>query len=335
MKIVGIWFVVLVLTVLALPALAQTQFRTPDFKGFVQVRPDRELYVEYFRPQQGKPTVLLLNGLTFTTREFQFYAGALARRGIGVISFDFDGMGKSLLRYAPSLAVYSVDQQVQDVRTLLFAMKQRPPFNLAGLSYGGGIALGFSLAYPKEVNKLILMAPFTEALSSQDAWIRTQVRLTRQSFPNNPASDEELFDFFLRQFVYSTYPQSEPIVLENPFKLEGIFNLIRGIRKFRPVDMAHRLPPRTLHLMVAGSDQYVSSSLLREFWGRANPAARMSRILIHQSEHKIPQFVPEFAAAWTWQILKGNPVLSGGRDFEAWPFLMSVRSGQQRIPIED
>ncbi len=40
-------------------------------------------------------------------------------------------------------------------------------------------------------------------------------------------SDDDLYDLFLHQIVYATYPQAEPIVLENPFKLEATYRLVQ------------------------------------------------------------------------------------------------------------
>ncbi|MBX3034541.1 MAG: alpha/beta hydrolase [Bdellovibrionaceae bacterium] len=308
----------------------------PTFRGFVQVRADRELYIEYVRPQAGKPTVILLNGLTYSLRQFESYASALTRRGIGVLRFDFNGMGATLLKYAPSLAPYPYDQQVADLKNLLKATGIRPPYNLAGLSYGGGIAVAYALTFPREIKNLILIAPYTQPLSSQDKMIQQQIWMTRRLFPSNPATDDELYDFFLRQTVYSSYPTAEPIVLENPYKLEAIYNLVRGIRKFRPVDFANRLPPGTVHVMQPMLDQYIPADLYETFWKRLLPGTRMSRLRVYQVEHKMTEFVPDFAAAWTWQILKGNPLLRQGRVFDAWPVSTgTVRSGNEVIRLDD
>ena len=64
------------------------------------------------------------------------------------------------------------------------------------------------------------MAPYTQPLKGQDDWIKQQISVTRMQFPFNPYSDEQLYDYFLRQICFSTYPSLEPIVLENPYKLE-------------------------------------------------------------------------------------------------------------------
>lgn len=330
---------VLFVSILCSAALASADVfnpAMPSFKGFVKVRPDRELYVEYTAARPGYPTVVLLNGLTYSTSQWDAYVGRLQSRGVGIVRYDMDGMGRTLLKYAPSMSAISYEQQAVDLKALLTEMRIRPPYNIAGLSYGGGIAVHYAVTYPRDIGKLILMAPFTQPLDGQDAWIRGQIWATRRAFPANPASDDELYDFFLRQIVYSTYPTVEPVVLENPYKLEGVFNLVRGIRKFRAIDVAGKLPPGTVHLMVAASDQYIPGKVLEDFWARVSPRARMSRIRVFETEHKMPEAVPAFTAAWTWQILKGNPLLSAGRDFEGFGRTMSAKTRDGRpVPLED
>lgn len=343
MKKIGLWFwlVALCCFVAFAEATASAQSapvfnpNAPAFQGFVKVRADRELYVDYIRAQPGKPMVVLLNGLTYSTTQFNAYARQLTKRGLGVLRFDFDGMGRTLLRYAPSTTAFQFDQQVRDVKSLLTVMGFPPPYNLVGLSYGGGIGLGYALSYPRDIANLILIAPYTEPMQSQDSWIRSQIWATRQMVPINPASDEELYDYFLHQIIYATYPQAEPIVLENPFKLEATYNLVRGIRKIDAKAFANRLPPGTVHLMVAASDQYIPGPVLDSFWAATNPAARMSRIRIYQTEHKMPEAIPEFTAFWTWQIVKGTPTLRQGRDFEGWPYSMTVRSNGQEVRLAE
>lgn len=306
-----------------------------DFKGFIRVRSDRELYVETIKAQPGKETVVLLNGLTYSLRQYDAFASRLQQRGLGVVRFDFDGMGQSLLRYAPSMSPYPAEQQAKDLHVLLAALKIAPPYNLVGLSYGGGIEVAYALQFPREIRRMILIAPYTEPLEGQDNWIKTQVATTRATFPLNPYSDEELYDYFLHQYVYSTYPASEPIVLENPFKLEAVYNLVRGIRKFLPVNFADKLPAGTVHMMQAVSDQYVPKEVLEKFWKKVPTASKMTRIYVYQTEHKMPEAVPDFTAAWVNFLLKGGPLTSGNREFEGFAYTKSIHYGNKSFELKD
>ncbi|RYZ83574.1 MAG: hypothetical protein EOP04_19720 [Proteobacteria bacterium] len=176
------------------------------------------------------------------------------------------------------------------------------------------------------------MAPYTEPLAGQYRWIMAQIWATRQMFPFNKASDDELYDYFLRQIVYATYPQSEPVVLRNPFILESVYNMVRGIRKYRPIDELDNLKVPT-HMMVARKDQYIPADVLESFWDKVPAKSKRSRIFINNSEHKIPEAVPNFAASWVYQIATGNPLLQEGTDFEGYPFEGEARAGKKVIRL--
>lgn len=302
-------------------------------KGFIQVSDGQELYVDYERAESGKPTVVLLNGLTYSTEYWDSFVKELQGNGFGILRYDMKGMGKTMLhdRLPVNYSVPHTDQ-VAELKSLLDTLKIKKVYVL-GLSYGGGIAVAFGNSYPKYVAGLILMAPFTEPLKSSDDWIRSQITMTRIAQPWNPSTDDELYDFFLRQFIYTTYPSAEVSVLENPYKLEGVFRLVQGIRKFLAAEHANRLPKNSVHLMIANEDQYIPKQVLKNFWNAIPETARASRIDISLTEHKMPESIPYFSAAWTKEILAGNELLSGGRVFEGSTANNKAVSGSQVIDL--
>lgn len=302
-------------------------------KDFVALSPERELFVDYVPAKGKQPTVILINGLTYSTVQWNRFVAPLIARGVGVLRYDPVGQGQTLLRYAPILNVIPSTDQVADLKLLLEVLEIPAPYNLAGLSYGGGIALGFAAEFPELVQNLILMAPYTRPVQETDDWIKAQIWVTRKMFPYNPYSDDDLYDHFLHQIVYATYPQAEPIVLENPFKLEATFRLVQGIRSARPMDTASTLPEASVHLMIARSDQYIKTSVLDEYWDVVPLASRASRIYINDSEHKMVEAVPVFTASWVYEILKGNKRLFQGKDFEGYPLTGEVKASDEKLKV--
>lgn len=298
-------FSFLLVIVLSGVASAANSFNGESFNGFVQVRKDRELYVDYLKPKPGMPTVILLNGLTYSTTQWNRFVGEMGQKGVGILRYDMYGMGRTLLKYAPATAMISYTDQVSDLKSLLSVLNLQRPYNLAGLSYGAGIGIAYALAFPQDVKNLILMAPYTEPLETQYNWIMTQIRMTRLMFPMNPYSDDELYDYFLHQTVYATYPMAEPVVMQNPYILEGVFRMVQGIRKYRPIDEAKNLAV-PVHLMVAEYDQYVPAKTVAAFWEKVPSAAKASCGIVRNSEHKIPEAQPKAAADWVFDILQGN-----------------------------
>lgn len=297
--------IVFVFCLILLSLIAQAQSRFDQaFQGFVAVSADKELYVDFMPAKPARPTVVLVNGLTYSTKQWQDYAEELnTRYGVGVLRYDMFGMGETLLKYAPMTDVIRWQDQVKDLRALIRKLKTSSPVHLVGLSYGGGIAVAFAAEYPKLVRSIIAMAPFTEPVEDQDRWIRAQVTYTRLMNPWNPYTDEEIYDYYLRQLIYSTYPAAEPIVLENPFKLEATFRMVQGIRHWNSGQSVETLPAKSLHLVIAGSDQYIKRIVLDRFWLSVPEKARGSKVVLQNVGHKIPEEASVQAADLTAQIL--------------------------------
>lgn len=306
------------------------------FKGFVEVASGNELYVEWVAPKEGQPTVVLINGLTYSTRQWDDFTAALLKDGLGVLRYDAFGMGQTLLKYAPITDVVSYKDQLKDLNSLLAELKIAKPYNLVGLSYGGGIAIAYAAQYPQQVKRILALAPFTEPLQSQDTWIKNQVAATRAMQPWNPYSDDELYDYFLRNIIYTTYPSAEPIVLENPYKLEATFRMVQGIRHFRAERVLSKLPKKSLHLIIAAKDQYIPRDVMETFWSKVPADVKASKAIIENSEHKIPEAVPRFSAALVSEIVRGNREFSKGIEVEADPRsgVVTFPDGTMQLPKE-
>ncbi len=306
---------------------ALSSFSTPSYQTWVLVDSGKQLFVDWLPPQANKPVVVLLNGMTYTTKNWNSFATELNRKGIGVLRFDFQGHGNTLLKYAPITQAIPYQVQVQDLRSLLQNLKIPPPYNLVGLSYGGGIAQAFAHAYPQLVKNMILMAPYTRPIDSQELYIQSQILATKLMLPFSTWTSDQLYDYYLKMMVYSTYPYAEPSLLENKFVLESTYQMIRGTHKYLPEQLAPQLKPGITHLMVGAADTTVLPYVLDTFWNNINLRSRMSRIFLASTQHKIPELIPRFASAWVNQIVTGNPELFKGRDFLGYPHLGYAQSG--------
>jgi pimeloyl-ACP methyl ester carboxylesterase len=131
---------------------------------FVEIAPNRSLYVDYIRAQPGKPTVALVNGLTYRTGPgcWENFANALKKRGIGVFMWDQRGMGQTLLREGWPEGPIDYRDQVADMRAVLDKVGLSGPQHIVGLSYGGGEAAYFAATSPERIASLTLMSPYTE-----------------------------------------------------------------------------------------------------------------------------------------------------------------------------
>ena len=307
---------------------------SPAHAGVLDVQ-GRKIYVDYAPAAAGEPTLVLLNGLTYSTANWDAYVKELERRrpGLGVLRFDMIAMGQTLLEgtHPVNYAVPYTDQ-VELTAKLMGQLGIRSAF-VAGLSYGGGIAVAFGAAHPELVEQLVLMAPFTEPLKAMDQFINNEVAANRFTFSLNPATNDELYDYFLHQFIFATYPSLEPSVLDNDYKLEGVFRMVQGIRKYDTLEDAKGLPALSTHLLVAGRDQYIEKEVQNRFWKAVPLAARASRIDIAGTEHKMPEAIPAFAAAWTVEILSHRPELNRGLTFQGNPDDFVAHAGSVKLQL--
>lgn len=272
-------------------------------KIWVPVNAGKEVYVEYHAPQPGKPTIVLLHGLTYTTVQWSAFITELRHFGFGIVCYDMQGMGKTLLRYAPVRATIPLTAQISDLHVLLKNLKLKKPYNLLGLSYGGGVAFGYAIKHPNLVSNLILFAPYTKPLKKVDDYLNQQVAFTRLMNPFNPYTDRQVYEFYFRQFVYQTYPQQEPIVLENRYKLEAVYHMSFGIDTFIPEEHTVQLAVPA-HLFIAEKDQYFPREEYDHFWSLFPASTKKNLFVVKNSEHKIPEAQPFVAAKYVQSIFE-------------------------------
>jgi pimeloyl-ACP methyl ester carboxylesterase len=317
-------------------------------KGMLQIRPDLSLYVEHYPAAEGKATLFLLNGLTYSTENWQKMVEELRGidPGLGLVLYDMVGMGHSLMHELPFKRDYTLAQQVQDLHDLIGKLDIPGKKIAVGESYGGAAALDIAMTYPDDFDSIVAMAPYIEPLPDQDQQILQSVKTHKLMFPMDPRNDDELYDYYLRLVVYSTYPLAEPSILEKEAELirevgyqpgfpvrEAIFRLAKGAKTWNAIRSAHRLPNAKLHLMAAADDSYVKLDRINLFWNSVPTAARASLLLMHETEHKIPEVRPREAAAWLANIANGNPKIKGGVSFSFDPHTGEARSGNVSIPL--
>jgi 3-oxoadipate enol-lactonase len=106
---------------------------------------------------EGGPAYVLVNGLTQYAELWRGYRDGLIARNFRVLTFDLLGQGES---DKPSLFIEQQDQ-VAAVRALVDLLGEGPVF-LAGISFGGLIALRYAIAHGETLAGLVQMSSFAE-----------------------------------------------------------------------------------------------------------------------------------------------------------------------------
>lgn len=115
------------------------------------------LRIHYHEAGSGQP-VIFLHGAGGGASGYSNFKGnypEFAAAGLRVIVPDLPGYG---LSSKPDLEYYDLDFFIAGIKGLVDALGLSK-LVLLGNSLGGAVALGYALAYPDEVDRLILMAP--------------------------------------------------------------------------------------------------------------------------------------------------------------------------------
>jgi pimeloyl-ACP methyl ester carboxylesterase len=107
-------------------------------------------------PQTG-PVYVLVNGLTQYSELWAAYRDTLVARSFGIVTFDLLGQGES---DKPTLFI-SQDDHVAVLRLLIEKLGNRPVF-LAGISFGGIVALRYAIDHGDRLAGLVPMSTFCE-----------------------------------------------------------------------------------------------------------------------------------------------------------------------------
>lgn len=255
----------------------------------------------------------MLNGLTYESRDWQPLVEALALQGRSTLRFDFHGQGETRRRYGAPTEMVKIDEQVDDLRSVLehFSLRR---FNVLGFSYGGGVALKFASELASEsasefnqaVDQLILLAPYTSPIAVHDNWIRKQMPETATAHLDEVGRDA-LYDSYLKRLVYATFPVGEREEFRELATLESMFRLSQGIRRFHANQVVAKFtqesaPP--IHLIIAAEDEIIPRAQLEEFWQNLPRAAQAGFHVIADSRHKVPELQTQRLAELIMKIIK-------------------------------
>ena len=115
--------------------------------------------------EENPVTLVFVNGLTQAAHLWGAYVPRFVEKGCRVLTFDMLGQGES---DKPVLSS-DFDRQARVMAALLGALGIERPF-VAGISFGGAVALRYAILYPGRLQGLVAMGAFSE-LDGRLKWI--------------------------------------------------------------------------------------------------------------------------------------------------------------------
>ena len=114
--------------------------------------------INYEVTGSGAETLVLVNGVGDDLSGWAMQVGEFAAAGYRVVTFDNRGVGKSSRPPGP----YSSRQMAQDIKGLVTAVGVSR-FHLVGVSMGGVIAQEYALAFPHDLQSVVLANTYAKA----------------------------------------------------------------------------------------------------------------------------------------------------------------------------
>ena len=135
------------------------------------------LYYELHGPESA-PALVLNNGVIMNAATSWIFQTEALSQVYRLLQYDCRGQGQSDHPPGP----YSMKQHADDLAGLLEALKIEST-HIAGISYGGEVAQAFALAYPEQIESLILIDTVSEVGPELELVIRSWIDTLRAEDP--------------------------------------------------------------------------------------------------------------------------------------------------------
>ena len=166
----------------------------------------KRIWVE--REGKGAPIVLLAGGPANNHLIFQPYFSRLADQ-FEIVYYDYYRRGKS--EPAKDYEAITFESDIEDLENLRKALGYAK-WSVYGFSYGGMVAQGYALKYPKSVDKLVL----ANTLHSAEMWQKNHENINREIVNQFPEIWEQIQALKARGYRSS------------PKEMVALFDSIRG-----------------------------------------------------------------------------------------------------------
>lgn len=209
---------------------------------------DIDLYYEYTDPDDDRPTVVFLNGMTQSTRHWETQVDTLEDR-FGALTWDARGQGRSEVGDTE----LTMDRHTADLAAILDDIGVDHA-HLVGFSHGARIALCFAADYPDRLDRLVVCS----ATAEETARARIIVRSWRETLEHGGL--EAMTWTALPTILGNKYLEQHESIVEGIVRAsvrraseEGIRRLVEALPDYPdPADMAEQVQAPTL--VLSGSD---------------------------------------------------------------------------------
>lgn len=260
-------------------------------KEFVAADGARLGYIEYTAgDKSGRTAIVYLHGIESHAGWFDRAAQLLATRGYDVYCLDRRGSGINREnRGFPSGHVDSYEILLSDIHTFIGPLRNRyQQVYLAGLSWGGKLALAHALAHPEDCDGLTLITPGIKA--AVDVSLPAKIKVVFGTY----FRPRTLVKTPIKVEMFTATPKFVQLIREDPLRLEKVtarflwqsLRLDRFIAKEVP---RNRLP---IQLFLAGQDRIINNEGVVCLLARGKQE-RLEIVMYEDQTHSVQFDAPE------------------------------------------
>lgn len=236
-------------------------------------------------PADGVPLVFV-NGLTQAAHLWGVYVPRFEEKGYRVLTFDMLGQGES----DKPVLFFDFDRQARTMASLFKELDIEQPF-VAGISFGGAVALRYAILYPKGLRGLLAMGAFSE-LDGRLKWIGENL------FTGLAAVGTDYLQNWFMAFNFSSKwleENAEAIpamkrrgyTLNDQYALQNLMEAVANCPSF-----SHELPGiRVPALIMNGEFDYITHRGLHDIMRAGIPRSRL--VIIQHACHAFTLEYPE------------------------------------------
>lgn len=295
-------------------------------KKAVSLSDDRVVMTHYSKAKDGKPTVVLINGLIYSLDDWQTYVNEMVKDGYGVLLLAYSTQPESLAElkfekpyFAKRDGLQSVE--IQDlVDEVLFVIDSFgiDKFTLQSLSYGSFVGVELARQNIDRVENLILTAPAMKLSNRYQPGFRERHQLyaaQKALKALNPFAlpfydPDETYNYELTKILEMTVGLQKDAFGEKGVDfedfLDGVIQMVLASKWMDVLDYTDESLPPT-HLFLASEEE---SSLLEDqkrLWsGLKKSGAGKSFTFFKHGYHALTGSAPFITAEQTKKVLKNK-----------------------------
>ncbi|MCW6168339.1 MAG: proline iminopeptidase-family hydrolase [Thermoplasmatales archaeon] len=199
-----------------------------------------KIYFKLFKAENEKATLMTMHGGPGMSHDYLLPVADLANRGISVLFYDQFGCGRS--EEPEDLSKFSIDYGVDEAEEVRRTLLSDSKVFLLGSSYGGALALAYSLKHQDKLHGLILSGalssvPFTvvemhRLINKLPDWARDAINSNEASSIAGPEYQKAVDLFYHEHFLrLKNYP--EPVLRSLKYAEErNVYRIMNGSNEF-------------------------------------------------------------------------------------------------------